>query len=82
MIVKVNSCVDCAIPCVGGYCAYAETEIAVCDRCECETDVFYITADSLGRHLCYDCFIRTCPDGENEIENAQTITAESLLTAL
>lgn len=79
MIIKVNGCVDCAMPCVGGHCANAEQSKVVCDCCEFSTDIFYIAQD---KELCRECFIRTCPDGESEIENAQTITAEELLKAV
>lgn len=79
MIIEVDGCACCAMPCVGGHCRYAEQSKVVCDCCEFSTDVFYISEDEV---LCRECFIRSSPNGEDEIENAQTITAEELLKAV
>lgn len=70
MLKKMNECVDCAMPCVGGYCSKADTLAVCCDGCgKCE-ELFYLLD---GEVLCRSCFIETA------LENAEKITAEKLL---
>lgn len=69
MLRSVNGCVDCNIPCVGGFCKMQRTAQVVCDRCSGRADVFYIADDEV---LCRECFIETA------LDNAETLTAEQL----
>ena len=70
MIVMMNKCVDCAIPCVGGYCRLAECPVVCCDYCGETAEKFYLLD---GEVLCRDCFI------EQSLENAITKTPDELL---
>ncbi len=70
MIVMENNCVDCAVPCVGGYCPLAECPVVCCDSCGESAELFYLVD---GEQLCRSCFI------EKMLEEAETKTAEELL---
>lgn len=70
MIITENNCVDCAMPCVGGYCSYAESRTVCCDRCEESAKLFYPVD---GEVLCRSCFI------EKMLDEAETKSAEELL---
>lgn len=69
MLKIVNDCVDCVIPCVGGFCRMQWNEQAICDRCGDRAEVFFIEDDEV---LCRECFIKSA------LDNAITITAEQL----
>lgn len=70
MIVMMNNCVDCAIPCVGGYCPLAECPAVCCDGCGDCAEIFYLLD---GEVLCRECFI------EKSLDNATTKTSDELL---
>lgn len=70
MIVMVDNCVDCVVPCVGGYCPLAECPTVCCDSCGKSAEMFY---PAEGEVLCRSCFI------EKMLEQAETRSAEELL---
>lgn len=70
MIVIENNCVDCAIPCVGGYCALADCPTVCCDSCGKSAELFYLAG---GEVLCRTCFI------EKMLDEATVKSAEELL---
>lgn len=70
MIKKMNDCVDCAMPCVGGFCRLTDSTYVCCDRCGERAELFYLLN---GEELCRDCFV------DIALENAETKTADELL---
>lgn len=70
MLKTVNRCVDCTIPCVGGFCRTADSYEVCCDSCGQTAERFYLLD---GENLCRQCFI------EAALENADSISAEELL---
>ncbi len=69
MLKITDGCVDCAIPCVGGFCKLQRTAQVVCDRCSESADIFYIADDEV---LCRECFIAAA------LDNAMTMTPEQI----
>ena len=73
MLTRVNECVDCAIPCVGGYCAKANALAVCCDGCGKSAELLYLLD---GETLCQNCFIETV------LEEAEKRTADELMDKL
>lgn len=67
MVRYENHCCGCQIPCIGSSCSLLSVPVAYCDRCDCEADEFYDTADGL---LCEDCYIETELKAAEKVEGS------------
>lgn len=53
MVLEVDECCDCGLPCMGDICPNRHIKRYYCDNCNEEANKLYYGAN--GRELCGDC---------------------------